>query len=181
MSVLSDIDDVADAPTLKIIEDNEDSPSQTLDATLTNAFAPIKRNGQIYASKSQSSPNNGNSKKSSRAPEQSYQEEGLINYNPSDITRKSYMPELYYYNTNGLWRNGNQQSTLELCIYVRRKLTSNTGSYTTEEDYSWVQLVYDIIRTHSEKYGRIANNDAWCHHFTDEQLQNFYDLVENTK
>ena len=99
---------------------------------------------------------------------------------PLDIEKKYYIPQLYYKNHDNLWRNGNQQSTYELVIYVRRKLTNNTSSQTTEIDYQWIQHIYDIIRTHPKKYGKLALNDNWCHHFTDEQLQNFYDLVENT-
>ena len=97
-----------------------------------------------------------------------------------DIEKKYYIPQLYYKTHDDLWRNGNQQSTYELVIYVRRKLTNNTSSQTTEIDYQWIQHIYDIIRTHPKKYGKLALNDNWCHHFTDEQLQNFYDLVENT-
>ena len=99
---------------------------------------------------------------------------------PLDIEKKYYIPQLYYKNHDNLWRNGNQQSTYELVIYVRRKLTNNTSSQTSDIDYQWIQHIYDIIRTHPKKYGKLALNDNWCHHFTDEQLQNFYDLVENT-
>lgn len=97
-----------------------------------------------------------------------------------DIEKKYYIPQLYYKTHDDLWRNGNQQSTYELVIYVRRKLTNNTSSQTTDIDYQWIQHIYNIIRTHPKKYGNLALNDNWCHHFTDEQLQNFYDLVENT-
>lgn len=97
-----------------------------------------------------------------------------------DIEKKYYIPQLYYKTHDDLWRNGNQQSTYELVIYVRRKLTNNTSSETTDIDYQWIQHIYNIIRTHPKKYGKLALNDNWCHHFTDEQLQNFYDLVEST-
>lgn len=97
-----------------------------------------------------------------------------------DIEKRYYIPQLYYKTHDDLWRNGNQQSTYELVIYVRRKLTNNTSSQTSDIDYQWIQHIYDIIRTHPKKYGKLALNDNWCHHFTDEQLQNFYDLVENT-
>lgn len=99
---------------------------------------------------------------------------------PLDIEKKYYIPQLYYKNHDNLWRNGNQQSTYELLIYVRRKLTDNTSSQTSDIDCQWIQHIYNIIRTHPEKYGNLALNNNWCHHFTDEQLQNFYDLVENT-
>ena len=96
------------------------------------------------------------------------------------VEKKKYMPSLYYKYFNGLWRNGNQQSTYELTISVRRALTNNTSSQTSDEDYQWVQHIYNIIRTHPEKYGQLALNDNWCHHFTDEQLHNFQELVEHT-
>ena len=96
------------------------------------------------------------------------------------VVRKSYIPGLYYKNSNDLWRNANQQSTWELCIYIRRALTDNTSSQSSEEDHQWVQYIYNIVRTHPNKYGYLAGNDDWCHHFTDEQLTNFYDLVEKT-
>jgi len=96
------------------------------------------------------------------------------------VDKKDYMPNLYYKYHNDLWRNGNQQSTWELLTFVRRELTKNNSSYSREEDDHWIQHLYNIIRSHPKKYGDLALNDNWCHHFTDEQLQNFYNLVENT-
>ena len=48
------------------------------------------------------------------------------------VEKKKYMPSLYYKYFNGLWRNGNQQSTYELTISVRRALTNNTSSQTSD-------------------------------------------------
>ena len=111
---------------------------------------------------------------------QNADKENKYEIEPLDIEKKYYIPQLYYKTHDDLWRNGNQQSTYELVIYVRRKLTNNTSSQTTDIDYQWIQHIYNIIRTHPKKYGKLALNDNWCHHFTDEQLQNFYDLVEST-
>lgn len=96
------------------------------------------------------------------------------------VIRKDYLPKLYYKDNNHVWKNANQQSTFELCIYVRRSLTNNTSSQSSDEDYKWIQYIYNIVRTHPKKYGNLAGNDDWCHYFTDDQLTNFYDLVENT-
>tara|TARA_B100000963_G_C22640813_1_gene680422 strand:+ start:1986 stop:2315 length:330 start_codon:yes stop_codon:yes gene_type:complete len=94
-----------------------------------------------------------------------------------EIDKKPYLPSLYYKTHDNLWRNANQQSTYELCIHVKRYF--NNGKCSGDEDYLWVQKIYDIIRSHPNKYGALAGLNNWCHHFTDEQLQNFYTLVEN--
>ena len=99
---------------------------------------------------------------------------------PFSVEKKKYMPRYYYKYFNGLWRNGKKQSSYELTIFVRRALTNNTSSQTSDEDYQWVQYIYNIIRSQSVKYGKLALNDDWCHYFTDEQLKNFQELVENT-
>ena len=96
------------------------------------------------------------------------------------VSRKKYMPGLYYKRSNGFWRNGNQQSTYELCIYVRRQLTNNTSYLTTPGDSKWCLRINNIMKEDPDKYGTYARNHNWCHHFTDIELQNFYDLVENS-
>ena len=75
------------------------------------------------------------------------------------VIRKDYLPKLYYKRNNQPWRNANQQSTWELCTYIRRALTNNTSSESSDEDYQWVQYIYNIIRTHPQKYGYLAGNN----------------------
>lgn len=116
------------------------------------------------------------------------------------IHRESYMPALYYKRPNDLWRNGNQQSSYELCCYIRRHFKNNVYSFqrtandekeamkyteiknaSKKDDDKWIKHIDDTLKNDQEKYGMYAGNDNWCHHFTDEQLRNFYDLIENTK
>ena len=102
------------------------------------------------------------------------------------IHRKPYMPGLYYKRPNDLWRNGNQQSSYELCGYIRRyfqnEMKDNEMKNVTEkEDNKWTQYINDILKNNPEEYGTYAGLDNWCHHFTDAQLSNFYDLIENNK
>lgn len=102
------------------------------------------------------------------------------------IHRESYMPALYYKRPNDLWRNGNQQSSYELCCYIRRHF-KNEMKYTEiknasrKDDDKWIKHIDNTLKNNQEKYGMYAGNDNWCHHFTDEQLGNFYDLIENNK
>lgn len=116
------------------------------------------------------------------------------------IHREPYMPGLYYKRPNDLWRNGNQQSSYELSGFIRRYFKNNVFSFQSmandeeeamkyteiknaskKDDDKWIKHIDDTLKNDQEKYGMYAGNDNWCHHFTDEQLRNFYDLIENTK
>ena len=91
---------------------------------------------------------------------------------------KYYMPRLYN-NKKGFWGNGNQQSTYELCIYIRRQLTNNNKSYSNDEDDQWVTNLYNTVKKDPNTYGTYAGLNSWSHYFTDKQLNNFYTLVES--
>ena len=102
------------------------------------------------------------------------------------IHREPYMPALYYKRSNDLWRNGNQQSSYELCCYIRRHFKNEMKdneikNASRKDDDKWIKHIDNTLKNNQEKYGMYAGNDNWCHHFTDEQLRNFYDLIENNK
>jgi hypothetical protein len=92
---------------------------------------------------------------------------------------ESYMPQLYN-NQKGNWVNGNQQSTYELCIHIRRQLTNNTKSYSSDADDRWVTNLYNTVKNDPNTYGTYAGLDNWSHYFTDTQLENFYTLVSSS-
>lgn len=80
-----------------------------------------------------------------------------------------YMPQLFLKNnTSNTWYNRNQQSTYELCCYIRRKL-NKTGE--------WSDKLYDTVKNDQMKYGTYAGLDNWSHIFTDSQFVHFKNLV----